>query len=342
MHRENYDNIDYVSFLQKLSADLSVPLENNVLILPKRLGSGYLVAYNSPAGFSMLFKDCTFTAGLLTRRYGNENSNSFIFSVNETEEEEKKFSREKLDDSSIFLLKNNAAHFFSTRLDSSFYFPPAIRVKCADINLESTYLKTVFGSATYEKFSGFFHTHSKLNQPGDIVVAGYRNILNEIVTQNTNHPFRLHFIHNRIMLMLEKFVSKSLENLNSQTAPVKLKEDEINRLIMVESLLVKDYSKNRPTITELSRIAAMSPTKLKKDFKALYGLPIYEYYQKQRMLYARNILLQKDYPVKEVGKMVGYVNLGHFAANFKKAFGILPKRLNATEHKLLLNGEKKK
>jgi len=115
---------------------------------------------------------------------------------------------------------------------------------------------------------------------------------------------------------------------------IKLKDDEISRLIKVESLLIKDYSGTPPTIAALSRVATMSATKLKKDFKAVYGLPIYEYYQKNRMMRAKALLTEGKYAVKEVGMRVGYTNLGHFAASFKKEFGVLPSELvtSSTTH----------
>jgi transcriptional regulator GlxA family with amidase domain len=56
----------------------------------------------------------------------------------------------------------------------------------------------------------------------------------------------------------------------------------------------------------------------------MYGLPIYEYYQKNRMIRARSLLLEGRYAIKEVGIMVGYSNLGHFAGSFRKEFGLLP------------------
>src|SRR5204863_5073225 len=82
----------------------------------------------------------------------------------------------------------------------------------------------------------------------------------------------------------------------------------------------------------LSKVATMSPTKLKKDFKAMYGLPIYEYFQKNRMMRAKVLLMEGGYAVKEVGMMVGYSNLGHFAASFKKEFGVLPSEMVNDRH----------
>jgi AraC-like DNA-binding protein len=99
----------------------------------------------------------------------------------------------------------------------------------------------------------------------------------------------------------------------------------------VEALLVKNFALTPPTIEELSRISAMSPTKLKNNFKALYGLPIYKYYQKNRMLKAKTLLISGEYTIKEVGVMVGYSNLSHFASTFEKEFGYLPSEIAAKD-----------
>ena len=98
-----------------------------------------------------------------------------------------------------------------------------------------------------------------------------------------------------------------------------------------------NYLVTPPTIDELSRISAMSPTKLKNDFKNLYGFPIYVYYQKNRMIKAKALLLTSKYSIKEVGVMVGYSNLSHFANTFKKEFNILPSEVSAKDGVLVYN-----
>ncbi len=109
------------------------------------------------------------------------------------------------------------------------------------------------------------------------------------------------------------------------------RSDETLRLMKVEALLVKNFAAAPPTIEELARISAMSPTKLKTDFKAQYGLPIYEYYQKNRMIKAKSLLVLGKHTIREVGIMVGYSNLSHFANTFKKEFGYLPSEITAKD-----------
>ena len=105
---------------------------------------------------------------------------------------------------------------------------------------------------------------------------------------------------------------------------LQFKEEEISRLVKAENMLLEDFSKTPPTISLLSKVCTMSPTKFKNDFKVLYGLPVYEYYQKNRMAYARALIQGGEHAIKEVGMMIGYSNLGHFAAAFKKEYNMLP------------------
>nr|WP_277349362.1 AraC family transcriptional regulator [Pseudoflavitalea sp. G-6-1-2] len=74
-------------------------------------------------------------------------------------------------------------------------------------------------------------------------------------------------------------------------------------------------------------MVSISESKLKKDFKVMYGSPIYEYYQKARMQAAQDKLLTGKFSVKEVAMELGYANLSNFTIAFKKAFGVLPSRL---------------
>jgi AraC-like DNA-binding protein len=71
----------------------------------------------------------------------------------------------------------------------------------------------------------------------------------------------------------------------------------------------------------------ISATKLKRDFKEVYGQPPFEYYQRVRMNKARELLMSGEYTVKEVGYALGYANLSNFAYAFKKEFSVLPSEI---------------
>ncbi len=93
----------------------------------------------------------------------------------------------------------------------------------------------------------------------------------------------------------------------------------------IETIITNDITIVPPTIKELARGIAVSESKLKKIFKIVYGLPPYEYYQRQRMQKAKQMLLSGDYSIKDVGYTLGYSNLSNFTLAFKKEFGALPR-----------------
>jgi AraC-like DNA-binding protein len=72
----------------------------------------------------------------------------------------------------------------------------------------------------------------------------------------------------------------------------------------------------------------MSESKLKKLFKQSYAMGMYEYFQKNRMHKAKDLILLQKHTVSEVGSMLGYQNLSNFSAAFKKEFGCLPSELS--------------
>jgi AraC-like DNA-binding protein len=154
----------------------------------------------------------------------------------------------------------------------------------------------------------------------------YRQWFEEVMAEKHDDPLQIVRIESRIMLMVERFFSQLLER-KKQIEEWDIDNDDIRRVMKAEELIMENLSGNPPTIEELSKELLVSATKLKKDFKEVYGSPIYEYYQKARMNRGKEMLLSGDYTVKEVGYALGYSNLSHFTYAFKKAFSILPSEI---------------
>ncbi len=78
------------------------------------------------------------------------------------------------------------------------------------------------------------------------------------------------------------------------------------------------------TIRELARKVAINECYLKKGFKEIYGTTIYDYFQKERMEKARQLLYEKGLSVSEVASFMGYSCISHFSTAFRKHIGIKP------------------
>jgi len=126
--------------------------------------------------------------------------------------------------------------------------------------------------------------------------------------------------------LLENFFTWLYQQMSVMEMNIKMTRDEIDQITEVENQLLSNLAQ-APTINQLARQAAMSPSKLKKQFKDVFGLPIYEYFQKNRMQKARELLLEGNRSVKAVGMELGFSNLSNFSLAFKKEFDELPSEL---------------
>lgn len=92
-------------------------------------------------------------------------------------------------------------------------------------------------------------------------------------------------------------------------------------LLAAHERLLADLSAP-PTIEQLSREVGLNQLKLKRGFKAMFGLSIYALFQRERMGRAKALL--DRHGVSDTAVMLGYSNMSHFSAAFRKQHGVLP------------------
>lgn len=80
------------------------------------------------------------------------------------------------------------------------------------------------------------------------------------------------------------------------------------------------------SLTELARLAAMSPSSLRSKFKACYGQTLFEFCKERRLEMAREYLL-KGFSVQQAAHFSGYSYATNFTTAFRKRFGIAPSAL---------------
>ncbi len=129
------------------------------------------------------------------------------------------------------------------------------------------------------------------------------------------------------MLLVERFFTRLFKKIESMKNQQVLSNHEMQRIMSAEAKLVHDFTKPPPTVSVLARQAHMSETKFKLIFKRVYGCNPYEYYQKNRMIKAKNLLVTGKFSVKEVGLTLNFKNLSNFSVAFRKEFNFLPSEI---------------
>lgn len=326
-----FEKSDYPDNLISLAEGLKTRITGNSITIPNSQGEGFAWAEKLPCGISVMVFEGSLKEDYTLRRKQTDNQ-YFILELNEVtpppDNKRRNLPAHALVQSSVILTE--------TLHTSEYLVPEGTKVCSVKFLFSVDHLRTLINDEIAEDLADNYFPGAIKNEPLEPIDRIYRVMLDDLLVNKIDHPLRLNFIQNRVLLLLEKYIL-NLYSKKTGSAGKRNKDDEIARLMQIEGLLVKDFSVAPPTIGELSRISAMSPTKLKNDFKSVYGLPIYEYYQKNRMLKAKSLLLESKYSIKEVGMQVGYSNLSHFANTFKKEFGILPSELASKDGMLVYN-----
>jgi AraC-like DNA-binding protein len=298
-------------------------LKDNTLHLPSEIADGFIKLIELPNGLQGLVSDYTVNEDLLLHRT-KINKDFFTLRFDEVNIPDEAANETAAADLSSV---RSAVFLASTKFDWMFLSKKGTRVKGINILFSKEWIEQFL---EVESVGDMIKKYLSLKmsafnyEPMDME---YKRLLGEIVQGDVNPAFETLVIQNRIMLLLERFFTRTYYKMSDMHFDVKLSNEDINRLKMIEKELVKDFSVEPPGINKLARLAAMSPSKLKNSFKEIYGLPVYQYFQKHRMNKAKAMLLSRKYTVREVGMEVGYSNLSNFAKAFKKSFDQLPSDL---------------
>ncbi|CAM3766508.1 AraC family transcriptional regulator [Flavobacterium gelidilacus] len=91
-----------------------------------------------------------------------------------------------------------------------------------------------------------------------------------------------------------------------------------------ESMIASNLSSQFIGIETLAQKLHISSTKLKMDFKSVYGTSILQYVIDKKMQLAMQLILTTDMQIKYIGNEVGYDSPSKFSAAFKKKYQKLP------------------
>ncbi|WP_236959924.1 helix-turn-helix transcriptional regulator [Joostella atrarenae] len=113
-------------------------------------------------------------------------------------------------------------------------------------------------------------------------------------------------------------------------AKVGTNQDKIlKKLYAAKQLMDENIDKNY-SIKEMSRVLALNEYIFKKEFKRIFGCAINEYYTREKMNKASDLLIATQLPIYEIAEKIGYKNATHFSAAFKRFYNKTPKKYRSS------------
>jgi len=304
--------------LYRLAQLLGTEVKNRRLEIPEKFGKGYCAGFVFNEHIRMLISNYELHEDLMVENPEIDTSKRMIF-----------FKFQNIFPKTQTLLSEKPLKAIpsvligTSRMNTDDVI--SIHTNTATINIEvdANYLNGLF--ALSEK-SPVLQSLLQNKQPllfEQIIYPSLQKIVDEIVTESVDKTFELFFLRIkseelicRLLMELEKRDEKHLVSLNIHDIQsiYKVKEQ------MLEHLVIP------PVIKELAVCANMSPSKLKRLFKQIFGNSIFSYYQEFRMKEAARLLKEEKQSVSDVGYQLGFTNLSHFSRVFKEHIGMKPKQ----------------
>ncbi|MBE9193650.1 helix-turn-helix transcriptional regulator [Gloeocapsopsis crepidinum LEGE 06123] len=125
-------------------------------------------------------------------------------------------------------------------------------------------------------------------------------------------------------LQLMPFLENCVQDAAKTQLSPRLKKETIAKIHYAREILLLRLE-NPPLLSELAQRVGISESSLQRGFQILFGTTVFGYLTNQRMEHAQQLLRERNLTVAEVANIVGYAHLGHFAAAFKRRFGITPR-----------------
>ncbi|MBS4064248.1 MAG: helix-turn-helix transcriptional regulator [Chitinophagaceae bacterium] len=301
---------------------MGAKLKDGWLFIPPQLAHGYIRYIKLPNGLQVMIMNAT---AVVTWDFQKRKSTDETYTLRfddvivpeklELGNPEHKFEQKQGNFS--------AAYLTSSLYDWRFIAYPGTRIKGVNVLIPKKELGHMLGIEVMEKIMPAYIALQTKSYTIEPLNSYYRELMEEIMNEDPDTPFPELYVMNRVQLLVERFFSSIRSRMEIADVSSNLKTSDIQTIIEVEQYMLEDFSRKPPSINDLSRKAAMSATKFKNLFKAVYGIPVYEYYQQKRMQTAAD-LLAGGMSVKEAGLKIGYNNISNFSAAFKKQYKVLP------------------
>lgn len=129
---------------------------------------------------------------------------------------------------------------------------------------------------------------------------------------------RLMFLKSQVTELLSHFIG-NCAGTSTQT----FGDDEREKLYQAKAILADNIAAP-PSLKELAKVIGLNSYKLKKNFKELFGVPVFKHLQNERLTKAHNLLRDGEMTVQEASWAVGYESVSSFSNAFTKKFGFRP------------------
>lgn len=218
---------------------------------------------------------------------------------------------------------NGIPTLVSVAEESIFYDQPLShkRVKMASIFVSQDFFKDMDA----EDPENYFATMAQIQKKGFYIRSlGYHSPLTSALYNLIKSPYqgKLLKLHTENLVMSAVFeCAKVVDSLTPQD---RLDHNYSGDLAYDARLYIDTHMADFQSVTQLSIKLGTNETTLRQQFKATFGVTIFEYLIYLRMNAAQKLIKDRQLSIAEIGYRVGYTTPANFTTAYKKFFGTTP------------------
>lgn len=316
MEKDKQQTVPNVLF--RLAQILGTEVKNRRLEIPEKYGRGYCAGFVFNEHIRMLISNYELKEDLVVENPEINTSKRMIFFKFQNI-----FSKEGAASTGKHITEMPSVLIATSRMNTDEVISIHTNTAVVNIEVDANYLNGLFDLPEKSPVLQSLILNAQPLLFDQIIYPSLQNIVNEMITEQVDETFELFFLRIkaeelvcRLLMELEKREEKHLVALNTR---------DIQAIYSVkEQMLAKPETP--PVIKDLAVSAHMSPSKLKRLFKQIFGNSIFSYYQEFRMKEAARLLREEKLSVSDVGYRLGFTNLSHFSKVFREHMGTKPKQ----------------
>lgn len=309
--------------LKKLARSLGTEIKDKKLEIPPQSGSGYCTGFVFNKNIRMMISNYELHEDISLENSDREEGKRMIFFKFQNI-----FSQPESLPSAKNVREMPSVLMATSRINTDEVITIHSNTGTITIEADAEYLNGLFYAPDQSPLLKSLLENSQPYLFEQLIDPVLQSIVSEMLSEPVDETFKLFFMRVkaeelicRLLMALEKRNEKHLYPLNVQDVETIYKIREM----MLEHLEIPPLTGN------LAAKAGMSPTKLKRLFKQIFGDSLFSYYQEFRMKEAAFLLKENKYSVSEVGYKLGFTNLSHFSKIFKEHTGINPKKYSLAD-----------
>ncbi|MBB3699375.1 helix-turn-helix domain-containing protein [Flammeovirga yaeyamensis] len=99
--------------------------------------------------------------------------------------------------------------------------------------------------------------------------------------------------------------------------------EDLNVMLKIKDDILNDF-KRIPDVQKIAKEYGMSESKLQRTFKKVFKMPLLKYYNDQRQIEAKKLVMYSEKDLGQISFELGFTDLSHFSKRYTKYHGEQP------------------